>query len=132
MSWRVAGRYMRLGLVDVTTSRPVSDNPGMKRIVAGVAGVLLVCTVAACGDSEPSVEEQQINACHVAILDGLKAPSTAEFVNDEELREWEEGGKSVEIKGSVDSQNGFGAQIRSNFRCIVQTSDLSVTGLSID
>lgn len=101
----------------------------MRKFLPGLCLAVFVLT--ACGESEPSVDEQRIAACHEAVLGGLKAPATAEFAGDEELGEWQEG-KSVEIKGSVDAQNGFGALIRNSFRCIVQKEDLSVTGLSID
>lgn len=44
----------------------------------------------------------------------LKAPSTAEFPG-ENLRIWYLSDSSVVVKGAVDSQNSFGAMLRSDF-----------------
>jgi hypothetical protein len=53
----------------------------------------------------------------------LKAPSTATFRNfyedDGEVRVTGSGAGPYTIQSTVDSQNGFGAKIRSNFSCTV-------------
>ena len=59
------------------------------------------------------------NACEKTfIADRLKAPSTAKYTN---VRTSESGG-TYTVMGYVDAQNSFGAQIRSNFTCIVHSS----------
>lgn len=54
-------------------------------------------------------------ACETKVRAQLRAPSTARF-SDRYARETD-GGFSV--SGSVDSQNGFGAMVRSNYVCAV-------------
>lgn len=82
--------------------------------------------------SAPSKDQSMIDRCTSMVLAKLKAPSSAQFPGGESVREWEPDGKSYEITGSVDSQNGFGAMVRSDFRCIVQSADLSVTGVYLE
>ncbi len=52
----------------------------------------------------------------------LKSPSTAKFPNARERKSSTtyKGNGSYEINSWVDSQNGFGATIRSNFTCVVK------------
>lgn len=54
--------------------------------------------------------------CESVIEKQLKSPSTAKFVRGADPKF---NGKAWIYKGSVDSQNGFGAMIRSDFICAV-------------
>jgi len=58
----------------------------------------------------------------------LKSPKTAEFSNIVETKFKpinEDGLKGFEVKGFVDSQNGFGAMIRSNYSIEVYEDEYS-------
>lgn len=54
------------------------------------------------------------DACREAVEDRLKAPSTAEF-SDEESEKAADG--EYTVTGAVDSQNGFGAMVRNTYEC---------------
>jgi len=61
-----------------------------------------------------------IAQCEAAVTQRLKAPSTADFSGfvDTEVRANPEL-TQVAVLGHVDSQNGFGAQIRSKYVCFL-------------
>lgn len=52
--------------------------------------------------------------CHNAVLKWLKAPATAQFSGDKVVSDPAGG---YEVVGNVDSQNGFGAMLRSTYTC---------------
>jgi hypothetical protein len=66
-------------------------------------------------------------ACREFVADNLKAPSTAEFPNYNNFTAEKVNNKETETKGyivysvygEVDSQNSFGAMLRSRFMCEV-------------
>lgn len=105
----------------------------MKFGFVAAAGVAMTFALTACAtaDSEPTPEAQRVAACQSEVKDSLKAPSTAEFVGDDTQRAWEDDGKSYKVSGSVDSQNSFGAQVRTPYWCIVQAADLAITGSKV-
>lgn len=95
--------------------------------------------------AEPSVSfEDQVNAwplCKQHVLQRLRAPSTAEFLDDDRPRHHvflkantskaekklaaKLAAKGIHVKyllvqGEVDSQNGFGARLRAEFECSIQ------------
>jgi hypothetical protein len=82
-----------------------------------VLGIVVSCSVAmsnpANNEPEPPNEIDARIACHDLVSRKLKAPSTAEFKNETESKfngTWT-------AKGTVDSENGFGAKIRGNYTC---------------
>lgn len=96
-------------------------------VVAGVTG----------SDDPPDSEELRFGAqdvCHQFVKERLRAPATAKFERYSEARI-----TGVEptytVRGHVDSENGFGALIRSDYTCTVRhtTGDSfvleSLTGL---
>ena len=54
------------------------------------------------------------------ITEGLKSPSTAKFSSYSRTNVWHLQGKTYKVEGYVDSQNGFGAMIRSRYSCGVR------------
>ena len=110
-----------------------------------IAAVILLCFGGAVflfgggkGDrgSVPSQSAMTVEAraqCRGAVKDKLKAPATAKF-SDESVT-----GSDPDsvwfVSGAVDSQNSFGALIRSSFECSVtfksgEASTVMVTSLS--
>ena len=77
-----------------------------------VAIFLTSSSLIGCGISGKS---KSINACKELVREKLRTPSTAEFpeVNFRDID-----GKSFEISGSFDAQNGFGAMLRGSFKCM--------------
>jgi hypothetical protein len=71
----------------------------------------------------------QISACQDAVRSKLKSPSTASF-GDATVRDRQAGG--VVINGPVDSENGFGAMIRSAYVCDVDDSGFVTDSTILD
>ena len=93
------------------------------RVLIGLTGlVLLLLSSRACGSTEGAAKE----ACRGFVEDRLIAPSTAEF-SEEEVSEDPYQRRSEEgqylVTGSVDSENGNGAMVRSTYRCTVVETD---------
>ena len=66
-------------------------------------------------------------ACVTAVTDRLKAPATAEFAGIDDVEVTKDGGNYT-ISGAVDSENGFGALIRSSWMCDVFVSSTGTVG----
>lgn len=69
--------------------------------------------------------------CEEKIKEILKAPSTAKFPN---ITKWgmEKKDKKITIQGYVDSENGFGANLRSKFQFIVANDTSTIESLIFD
>lgn len=85
----------------------------MKRLVATLA---FIPALAGCGGSDepydPNNEYELIAQCEGFVDDRLKAPATADYDLTAERQ-----GEGWVVTGTVDSENGFGAKIRSDVRC---------------
>lgn len=57
-------------------------------------------------------------ACEERVKNSLKSPSTADFSGVTTT-----GSGPYSVTGDVDSQNGFGAMVRSSFSCSVRMTD---------
>ncbi len=93
----------------------------MKKIILGA--VICSAVVSGCGEPRnPRAGGQEIEAfvmCEDPVKAQLRAPSTAEFPSTRapgvSARHLGEGVYSV--RGFVDSQNGFGAMLRTSWTC---------------
>lgn len=65
-----------------------------------------------------------IEACHEGVKNRLKSPGTAKFGG-----EFQRGSTPPEVAGWVDSENGFGALVRSDWVCTGRATDV---GWSVD
>lgn len=82
--------------------------------------------------SDPSTGDpigEVLDACRDAVTAQLRAPSTADFPDDER---YGTSGDRYTVRGSVDAQNAFGAQIRTAWVCTAthtdgHTSDVSAS-----
>jgi hypothetical protein len=94
---------------------------------ASMPSALALVLLAGCGADKPATprddgklsESALKEACHGAIKDRLKSPGTAAF-GGEFLRE----STTPELTGWVDSQNGFGALVRSTWVCTGTKTDV--------
>lgn len=57
------------------------------------------------------------------VEDRLRSPSTADFPSSSQARITHLGGGSYRVAAWVDSQNGFGAMVRTKFTCELHTND---------
>lgn len=79
------------------------------------------------------------DVCQQFVKDRLRSPASAEFRNffedDGEVVVTGTGDGPYTVRSSVDSQNGFGAMLRSDFTCTVSyagDSDWRLVDLSLD
>lgn len=91
----------------------------------GLATTLAALALTGCSastssdDPEPDVEDDIAAEvmCEEFVKDRLKAPATAEF-SDQHAESI--GEQRWDVTGSVDSENSFGALIRSSYRCDIR------------
>lgn len=57
--------------------------------------------------------------CKRLVLDRLKSPASADFPTFD-YKAWDLGDNTYVVKSYVDSQNGFGAKVRTDWHCKVQ------------
>lgn len=96
--------------------------------------LVLLALLAACsgGDGaaptttvDPNVAPQSaIDSCHRAVESQLTSPGSAQYDAGAPPQQ-EPQGPSWHIRGNVDSQNGFGALVRSNYDCVVDPGSLT-------
>lgn len=108
--------------------RSTAATCGIVVVVLGVVMVGLVLFLVVTTSEEPSPERAEERVKHDAwftcqgfVKDRLKAPSTAEFCRYQDAQVAVDGEK-YRVVGCVDSQNSFGANIRSSFMCEVRAS----------
>jgi hypothetical protein len=80
---------------------------------------LLVALLVGCGASNGG-KGGAFEACKRAVESSLKAPATADFsgVFDSEITD--NGDGTYDVAGYVDAENGFGANIRTDWTCTVR------------
>jgi hypothetical protein len=76
--------------------------------------------------AEKERRDQAHNACQLYVLEHLQAPSSASFSHSAAIVPSEDGGYL--IRGSVDAQNAFGAKLRRNYLCAVDSAGRVVGG----
>lgn len=100
--------------------------------LAGMAVGLVL--LAGCGYSDPASDPSYADSaqkdtakevCHNAVKLQLQSPATADF-SDERVHHT---GDDIAVVGHVDSENGFGALLRSTFSCetVVDVGEGTVT-----
>ncbi|PZF63343.1 hypothetical protein DEI81_08015 [Curtobacterium sp. MCBD17_013] len=88
----------------------------------GIVALAIILTVIGSfsHSSDDSVSDNSFeakSACENQVKDHLKSPSTAKF-NDSVS-----GVGPFTVTGTVDSENSFGAMLRSNFECSVRVTE---------
>lgn len=97
---------------------------GIFLVVLVVAGLIAFLSSLARGSNDEYDSNNKFEAiaqCEARIEKLLKAPSTAEFDSDAT------GSGTWTVSGTVDSENSFGAMLRSNFQCTVKIAGNSAT-----
>ena len=101
----------------------------MKTLIAAGAAAVLVIAMAAFG----VFENGDIAQCKRLVLDRLKSPSTARFLDASVTydKAGDTGERSISVTGNVEAQNGFGAQIKNEYWCTnFNTDELEVEYIS--
>ncbi len=100
----------------------------------GCAGLMFACVIvffviAIANRKSPeeaanSADSGAIVACRNYVRNQLKAPATADFESVlDGIKTWNLGGGKYKVSSYVDSQNGFGAKVRTKFGCYAETTD---------
>lgn len=101
----------------------MAQKPTLKHKLIGAAFLFVLlpagCVYMLSGEPDPAITNRNLAlACaKTKVKEQLKAPSTADFQPSRDMRVETADNLSYKIAGYVDSQNGFGAMIRSNFTC---------------
>ena len=90
----------------------------MKLSIGALLGVIILTSACTAEETVPD-KYGAMDVCHQFIEDRLKAPSTADYVDEQVVQR----GKTWTVTGSVDSENSFGAKVRSTFICQVEPTD---------
>jgi len=88
-----------------------------KVIGCSLIAASLVLTLTGCGRSS------LFASCEELVKNQLKSPASAQFSGETQTNV---DSSTVNIDGTVDSQNGFGAMLRSTFECQANGSDLKL------
>ncbi len=88
-----------------------------RAIGSTILAVSLALNLTGCG--RPSL----FASCEELVKNELKSPASAQFSGETQSNL---DSNIVNIDGNVDSQNGFGAMIRSTFECQANGSDLKL------
>lgn len=116
----VVGLGLGVGVIAlVTTISPYHD--GMSQIDASIAAKE---SAEAARDQEAHAqmdrdEATAVPVCENAVRDQLKSPATAQFTVTGKYVGGPDDNVSGTIEGTVDSQNGFGALVRSDWTCTI-------------
>jgi hypothetical protein len=113
----------------ITDDHSKKSGKGALIIVLFVVGVVVAGTISGAlgdGEEQSSAEDVRYGAfdvCTDFVRDRLKAPGSASFRNyfqdDGEVRVTGSGNGPYTVVSTVDAQNSFGAELRSEFRCVV-------------
>lgn len=101
------------------------------RLMIAVATASLCLFLTACNGFS-GAQQQAWEACQGYVEEWLKAPGSAQYL-DELLEVKKITNDIFTFSGKVDSQNGFGALLRAEFRCSVNRSSANAewTGYAI-
>lgn len=97
------------------------------QVVAG-AVVLLACALAFAAWVMPAGADYDDEAreCREQVESRLRSPATADFGEQTITTR----GQATYVSGAVDSENGFGANVRSDYRCEVRGDEVRVVNLA--
>ena len=89
---------------------------------ATAAAAALALAVTGCGVDpvDPVADDESTSAevmCEEFIEKRLKAPATADYTDPTTSKD----GATYTVAGAVDSENGFGAKIRTRYVCVVRS-----------
>ncbi|HDK7176616.1 TPA: hypothetical protein PTV31_003234 [Clostridium botulinum] len=102
----------------------MKKNKFLKAVLLCLSIILCLGIFVGCGESEEDKARHKkfdvYKATTGLIEQKLKSPSTAKFQEFDEKLVRDLGGDQYKVSGYVDAENGFGANIRSNWHCTVR------------
>lgn len=125
----------------MTANNQPSSKPGAGGAVAFLVIIVLLFVIIAAvvsafsgdddGDSSGSNEIGAEVMCEEFVKERLKSPASAEFSDTRSISTGTP--DEYEVTGSVDSENGFGAMLRSSYECTIRDNgDDTWTLIAID
>ena len=114
-----------------TYRKPQKNNYGLKKsnktlyIIIGVFAFIIALSYS-CNQSGSIPAADNMTAYFASndfVKERLKAPSTAKFPLFRQVNVTDLGGGRFRVSAYVDAQNSFGAQIRTNYTCVVKGED---------
>jgi hypothetical protein len=114
----------------VNRKNPAGFASTLALVIVGVIVYFVIHAISSspsASDKTKLMQDNAYEACKHFVSEQLKAPATASYPNfftnttDIQLTDNHDG--SYEILSQVDSENGFGAKLRSYFDCKVSTAD---------
>ena len=116
-------RNERIGCEMTTNQNPAQT----KNILVGIGSIFAVCLICICvwlfipsKKEPPDYKFMSYVMCQLYVEENLKSPSTADFPASSLTDIRDLGNNLFETRSYVDSQNSFGATIRTNFFCKIQ------------
>lgn len=91
---------------------------GIAIMIVLIVGGCTVLTSVLKKPYDPNNSSEVISQCQESVRNKLKSPSTAAFSSTNAT-----GSGTWTVSGKVDSQNSFGATVRSSFECSVTVTD---------
>lgn len=115
-----------------TDQAPPSDAEKFQRVMlwiggGALAGIVAICLAANWPSQGNPREDAAETACIDWVKDQLKAPSTADFSDTRISVD----GDLYSLFGKVDSENSFGAKIRSKWSCTARDDGTDFTKVSV-
>jgi hypothetical protein len=123
---RTSQERPNLGTTDGVPSQIPHKPKDRNYLPALIVGALLILVFVIIGASSGggTVESQVIKSCQDTVKSTLKSPATANFQTaTAKLKD-----KTWTINGTVDSQNSFGALVRSSYQCTMTESEKDISG----
>ncbi len=120
------------GMVDDAASRPTGPRPRTwGRFGTAITVALIIAAVWSWTHREAPTDpsSQVVVACREWVREKLRAPGTADFAG--ELAVQDAVGRWT-VTGSVDSENAFGALLRSTWTCTATRDRDTTTLVSVD
>ncbi|MGY1593249.1 hypothetical protein ACI79D_14840 [Geodermatophilus sp. SYSU D00708] len=97
-----------------------------RTLPAGLAATGLALALAGCGGSSGDADGA-IAYCHQFVEDRLRAPATADFPGFPDHQVYELTPTGWRVAGYVDAENGFGANVRTDWTCEISYEESSGT-----
>lgn len=113
-----------------TEPEPQAIRPFFKFLLGFIGFLIVLAIVGGNGKKKEKLDEWSAQvACEKAVSDQLKSPASATFSNWTRTNNYND---TFTVTGSVDSQNSFGAMLRSQFSCTVRDNGNQTTTTTVN
>jgi hypothetical protein len=118
----------------VPPSKSGTKNPTILIVIGIIIMICLVLSILTTGNSkkEPDLRISASVACEEFVKRQLKSPSSADFPSYDETKVKVVDRNTFEIVSYVDSENSFGAKLRSSYYCMAKYNPDKDTWSGVD